>query len=167
VQRTSFDPTSAPGLAADLGGFFREPAPGSAVTLHEEDGKVVYYSVAATDPATQQLRASIGTLSESLQAKDTQIQQLRTTLENQQATLSDVATLKTSLADAQTLLAQRETELGTLRSQVADLQRAQTELTTAASPDRVKAIETELEDLRSFRSQVTQFMQQRPPGPPK
>ena len=39
----------------------------------------------------------------------------------------------------------------------------QTELTTAANPDRVKAIEAELEDLRSFRTQVTQFMQQRPP----
>ena len=84
-------------------------------------------------------------------------------MEGQQTTLGQIDTLKTSLADAQTLLSQRETELGTLRSQVQDLQRAQTELTTAASPDRVKAIEAELEDLRSFRSQVTQFMQQRPP----
>jgi hypothetical protein len=30
-------------------------------------------------------------------------------------------------------------------------------------PCRVTAIEAELQDLRSFRTQVTQFMQQRPP----
>jgi hypothetical protein len=163
VQRAPFDPTSAPALAADLGAFFREPAPGSAVTLHEEDGKVVYYSVAATNPATQELRARVGTLSDSLQAKDAEIQQVRTTVEGQQTTLGQIDTLKTSLADAQTLLEQRDHELETLRGQVADLQRVQTELTTAANPDRVKAIEAELEDLRSFRTQVTQFMQQRPP----
>jgi hypothetical protein len=163
VQRAPFDPTSAPGLAADLGGFFREPSPGSAVTLHEEDGKVVYYSVAATDPATQQLRASVGTLSESLQAKDTEIQQLRTTLEGQQATLNQVETLKTSLAEAQTLLAQRETELGTLRSQVQDLQRVQTDLAQQVAPDRVKALETQLTELSSFRDEVQKFMQRQPP----
>jgi hypothetical protein len=163
VRRVPFDPADASGLAANLGGFLRQPAPGSAVTLHEEDGKVVYYSVAPQDPSTQELRGHITTLSDSLQARDVELQQLRTQVDAQRATLSEVETVKTTLAGTQEKLSQREAEIGTLRTQLQDLQRVQADLVKQASPERVKALETQLTELHKFRDEVQKFIKNQPP----
>ncbi|HYP21212.1 MAG TPA: DUF6519 domain-containing protein [Chloroflexia bacterium] len=163
VRRVPFEPANAPGLATNLGGLFRQPTPGSAVTLHEEDGKVVYYSVAPQDPATQELRGHITTLSDSLQARDSELQQLRTQVDAQRVALGEVETVKTTLASTQEKLNQREAELGTLRTQLQDLQRVQSDLIKQGSAERVQALETQLADFRKFRDDVQKFIKKQEP----
>ncbi len=102
-----------------------------------------------------QLDAQKASLAETLAARDTELTQLRSQLQTHEATLAEVATLKSSLSDAQAALTQREQEMGALRSQVDTLQQRQQQL----DPQRVADLETQLRDMRSFRDEVTRFMQ--------
>ena len=45
VERVAYDPSNKSNLLTNLAGFFRTLSPGTTVKLHEEKGKVRYYSV--------------------------------------------------------------------------------------------------------------------------
>ena len=122
--------------------------PGARVTLYEQNGVVRYYSLEQPADAIQSVQAQ---------------------LKEQQATLSDVATLKASMAEFQTLqknlvdlqsqLSTKDQELTTLCSQVQDLTQKQVTVDVAATQAKMAEMEAELKDLRSFRDEVTKFMQ--------
>jgi hypothetical protein len=63
VRREPYNPRNR-SLVNDLVGFLRKPAPGSTVTLFEDDeGRVRYYTVARGDPEIEALKARIEKLS--------------------------------------------------------------------------------------------------------
>jgi seryl-tRNA synthetase len=122
--------------------------PGARVMLYEQNGVVRYYSLEQPTDAIQSVQAQ---------------------LKEQQATLSDVATLKASMAEFQTLqknlvdlqsqLSTKDQELTTLCSQVQDLTQKQVTVDVAATQAKMAEMEAELNNLRSFRDEVTKFMQ--------
>jgi hypothetical protein len=117
--------------------------PGTRVTLYEENGIVRYYSVESS--AVQTLRAEVGA---------------------QQGALEEVQNLQTTVSELQTSLATRDKELEALRGQVKDLQASPTKADLQNATQRVANLEAELQDLRKFRDQVTQFMEKSSkPGP--
>jgi hypothetical protein len=74
VHQAPFDPSSL-GAAAmrTVLGLFRDPAPGTDVTLYEEHGTTRLFSVAdptPAEPATTQLRAQVAALGAALEARD-------------------------------------------------------------------------------------------------
>jgi hypothetical protein len=117
--------------------------PGTRVTLYEENGVVRYYSVESG--AVQNLRAEVNA---------------------QQGALAEVQTLKTTVSELQNGLAARDKELEALRGQVKDLQAGPAPADLQKATQRVANLEAELQDLRKFRDQVTQFMEKSSkPGP--
>lgn len=162
VRRAVYDPARTPNLAGSLAGFFRIPQPGREVILYEQDGRVRYYSVADVAPPVRELRSQVTVLSETLQAREAEIQGLRGELEAQRVTLSEVETLRATVASTQQLLARRDEELGALRAQLQGLERRQVETEGRVSSETLRVIEDELRELRAFREEVRRFMEQPP-----
>lgn len=158
VRRATYDPIDTPSIVATLPGFFRQISAGSQVTLYEENGQVRYYSVSGAQPA-EELRSQVDSLSRQLTNRDSEMQRLQRSVEEQRATLNEVEPLKARLSDTQRLLTSKDEEIGALRKQVESLESKQTELASR----RFAELEAELKELRSFREEVTKFMR-RPPG---
>jgi len=113
-------------------------APGTRVTLYEENGIVRYYAIAkARQPALEEIEAKVAA---------------------QATTLAGVATLKNSLVEMQNTLAQKDQELSALRTQLADVQARQSRVEQTPARTKLAELETELQSLRSFREEVTKFM---------
>jgi hypothetical protein len=113
--------------------------PGSRVTFYEKDGVVRYYSVAERPPEA--------------------VETLRTELEAQRETLAEVETLKSRLREMRTTLTSKDQELTALRGELEDVREKQASLEAAPELERVRTMETELEELRSFRDEVKLFME--------
>jgi hypothetical protein len=160
VRRAPFDPSRTPDLVST---FLQQPTPGSEVTLHEENGKVVYYSVVRPEPAITDLQAKVTSLSDVLQVRSSAIEQLQRDVASERESLSVMETLKGELTSTQDTLRQRESELEMLRGQLADLRSAQEALARNNPPERVQALEAQLAELRSFNDEVRIFMQRHPP----
>jgi hypothetical protein len=143
VERQPYDPARSPRLVADLAGLFRDPAPGSRVTLYEERGQVRYYSVEPAAPDERSLRA------------------MRAELDRQRGDLAEMQGMRQRLSELQATLTRRDEELGELRGRLTDLAERQQAREAEPAAQRVAELERELEGLKRFRSDVERFMRGR------
>ncbi len=153
VRRVPYTPTTAASLASNLTGFYRTPEPGNVVTLFEKDGAVVYYSVAPGDPA-KELRAQVVSLSQSLQVREAEMQQLRTAVDTQRPMVAQVDTLKAKLADTEEQLAGQRAALAqmdTLKAMVGEMQMQLDHQRTALT--NVEMVRTTLSEIQHLLSQ--------------
>jgi hypothetical protein len=146
-------------------------APGTRVTLIEEDGIVRYYATtrAADTTEIQTLQRSVGEAQRALMQRDAELAEVRKNLDEVtrvQSELTAVVTperlmeineLRNSLDAARRQLSEREQQITSLQTTVDGLR---TEI--ADAPARVASLETELIELRQFRVTVNEFMRRRP-----
>lgn len=154
VRRLPYTPTPAANLASNLTGFYRTPEPGNVVTLFEKDGAVVYYSVAPDDPA-KELRAQVLSLSQSLQMREAEWQQLRTTVDTQRPIVAQVDPLKAKLADTEEQLAAQRAALAQMDTLKTMLGEMQTQL------DNQRAALTNVEIVRTTLSEIQHLLSQK------
>jgi hypothetical protein len=109
--------------------------PGTRVTLYEEKGIVRYYAVESKE-----------------------MQTLRDEVEAQKSALEEVQTLKINVSNLQTALTARDQELAALRGQVSTLEARPAGAEVQTASQQVADMHAELQELRKFREEVTQFM---------
>ncbi len=112
--------------------------PGSEVTFYEKDGVVRYYALTEKPAAP--------------------VEAIRKEVEAQKETLAEVATLKTVLTELQGELTRKDQELVALRSQLQAVEAKQAKLEAAPELGKVKDMEAEMKELRTFRDEVKSFM---------
>lgn len=177
VKRAAYDPATAKDLPSGVAGIFRAPAPGSEVTLYEENGVVRYYAVApkavsgevraevaqlaeSVRAQEEQLQSRVAALSEAVGSREVEIARLNTDLQAAQTRIATVPALQDQVATLAEAVRAREAEIARLNT---DLQAAQTRLAmipalqgqVASLNDQLKARETDLQavktDLGSLR----------------
>lgn len=111
ARTVPFRPADLSDVMASVAGFFRTPESGDRVTLHEEAGRVRYFSSSSPGEGAD--------YSDALRAKDA--------------------------------------ELDELRHKVTQLEARQEEL-AGAGPERLAAVESELQELHRFRDEVRQLL---------
>jgi DNA-binding beta-propeller fold protein YncE len=123
--------------------------PGEKVTIYEQDG-VVKFVALAEEPTP----ATAPVASDQLVTVQGELDTLRTSLGQTQAQLTqrdaEIAALQEQL---QTVISQRDTEIATLEDRLGTLEK---------SVRNAAEMETELTELRAFRTEVTAFMRSRP-----
>jgi septal ring factor EnvC (AmiA/AmiB activator) len=123
--------------------------PGEKVTIYEQDGVVKFVALAEEPTPTTAPVAS-----DQLVTVQGELDTLRTSLGETQAQLTqrdaEIAALQERL---QTVISQRDTEIATLEDRLGTL-----EMSVRSAAE----METELAELRAFRTEVTAFMRSRP-----
>jgi hypothetical protein len=88
-------PAGLPDVATSIGGFLRTPQAGDIVTLHEQDGKVTFFSVGSpVAPIPAELTSQIKALSDIVNAKDAQLKDLNTQVQALHANHAQIAQLQ-------------------------------------------------------------------------
>ena len=91
----SGSPAGLPDVATSIGGFLRTPHAGDVVTLHEQGGKVTFFSVGSpTAPVGADVVAQIKTLTDTVNAKDAQLADLNSQVQALQASHAQIAQLQ-------------------------------------------------------------------------
>jgi hypothetical protein len=121
VRRATFDPRLSVQASESVVGLFRNPQPGSEVTLCEENGTVRFFSVAGASPLT----ARVQQLETMVTGRDEELDEMRSTVRTARAVLADAEELTSRLAEARNDLAARDQALAELRRRLESLERSQ------------------------------------------
>jgi DNA-binding beta-propeller fold protein YncE len=121
VRRATFDPRLTVAAADSVVGLFRNPQPGSEVTLCEEDGRVKFFSVAGASP----LLGRVHELESAMAGRDEELDRMRSTVDTARAVLEEAETLTARLAEARRELQDRDDALADLRQRLESLEQSQ------------------------------------------
>jgi hypothetical protein len=154
VRRAQYDPKSR-NLVTDLFRFLREPEPGDAVTLFEDDrGRVRYYTAERVDPQIAALNERVAELSAPdatvLEPRFEQIDAKLARLDELERKVAAVDELHAKVQKVDELATQVE-ELRGLEARVAQVDRL------AAEVEKLPDLETRVTELGKLSTRVTRL----------
>jgi hypothetical protein len=120
VRRATFDPRLTVQASEAVMGLFRNPQPGSEVTLCEEDGRVRFFSVAGASP----LSGRVQQLETELANRDDELKEMRSSVITARTVLAEAEALTARLAEARSELETRDAALAELRGRLQTLEEA-------------------------------------------
>lgn len=145
----TFDPKTDADAVRALADFPVRLKAGDQVRLYEENGTVRYYAIVKPVAATDVNAETVARL-------DREVKDLRG---------EEMSTLKAELAAVRQSAADKDAQIEQLRTELADTQRAQRELATRVSPDKLEALERQVKLLDDRFAAVAPQPAPTPPAP--
>jgi hypothetical protein len=121
VRRATFDPRLTVLAAESVVGLFRNPKPGSEVTLCEEDGRVKFFSVAGPSPVLGRVHE----LETAMAGREEELERMRSTVDTARVVLEEAEALTARLAEARRELQDRDDAWADLRQRLESLEQSQ------------------------------------------
>jgi hypothetical protein len=170
-----FNPQADGDSVRAIGAFPLALKSGDAVTLYQQDGKVQYYSIVKPVEAAQVDAGAVARIDKDVQTLKTnmiEVESVRTDLETVKANsaqstaqiegdvaavkaqVEEVARLKAELAAVQQSAAGKDAQIMKLQADMANMQAAQRDINARFSPDKLAALEQQVEQLAKATPRV-------------